>query len=69
MNLFKSLITLFLAALLTSPALELNMAWLYAAPAAGGALIVLYSLAAMFEPLPVPEDAFGDTGTQSAGDD
>ena len=58
-----------LNSLLTSPALELNMAWLYAAPAVGGALIVLYSLAAIFEPLPAAEDAFGDTGTQAAGDD
>jgi len=58
-----------LNSLLTSPALELNMAWLYAAPAVGGALIVLYSLAAIFEPLPVAEDEFGDTGTQAAGDD
>jgi TRAP-type C4-dicarboxylate transport system permease small subunit len=58
-----------LNSLLTSPALELNMAWLYAAPAVGGALIVLYSLAAMFEPLPAAEDEFGDTGTQAAGDD
>jgi TRAP-type C4-dicarboxylate transport system permease small subunit len=55
--------------LLTSPALEINMAWLYAAPAVGGALIVLYSLAATFEQLPAAEDAFGDTGTQAAGDD
>ena len=35
--------------LLTSPALELNLAWLYAAPAVGGVLIVLYALAAAVE--------------------
>ena len=35
--------------LLTSPALEINLAWLYAAPAVGGVLIVVYGLAAAFE--------------------
>src|SRR3954451_23240741 len=35
---------------LTSPALELNLAWLYAAPAVGGVLIVLYGLAIAFQP-------------------
>jgi TRAP-type C4-dicarboxylate transport system permease small subunit len=55
--------------LLTSPALELNMAWLYGAPAVGGGLIVVYAIAAVFEPLPPAEDEFGDTGTQAAGDD
>ncbi len=55
---------------LTSPALELNLAWLYAAPAAGGALIVLYGLAAAFEPLPPPEPgALDETGIAAAGDD
>jgi TRAP-type C4-dicarboxylate transport system permease small subunit len=34
---------------LTSPALQLNLAWLYAAPAVGGALIILYGLAMLFE--------------------
>jgi TRAP-type C4-dicarboxylate transport system permease small subunit len=37
---------------LTSPALQLNLAWLYAAPAVGGALIILYGLATLFEPPP-----------------
>lgn len=35
---------------LTSPALEINLAWLYAAPAVGGGLIILYGLATAFEP-------------------
>lgn len=34
---------------LTSPALQLNLAWLYAAPAVGGALIILYGLVMLFE--------------------
>ncbi|HEX6440630.1 MAG TPA: TRAP transporter small permease [Stellaceae bacterium] len=34
---------------LTSPALQLNLAWLYAAPAVGGGLIILYGLAMLFE--------------------
>ena len=52
--------------LLTSPALELNMAWLYAAPAVGGVLIVVYSLVAMFD----PPDAGSDDAPAgfSAGD-
>jgi TRAP-type C4-dicarboxylate transport system permease small subunit len=54
--------------LLTSPALEINLAWLYAAPAVGGALIVLYGLAMVFEPPPDP-DPFHDTGVAAAGDD
>jgi TRAP-type C4-dicarboxylate transport system permease small subunit len=35
--------------LLTSPALEINLAWLYAAPAVGGVLIAAYGLAAAVE--------------------
>jgi TRAP-type C4-dicarboxylate transport system permease small subunit len=54
--------------LLTSPALEINLAWLYAAPAVGGALIVLYGLAAAFEP-PPPPDVFHGSGAAAAGDD
>jgi TRAP-type C4-dicarboxylate transport system permease small subunit len=53
---------------LTSPALEINLAWLYVAPAVGGALIILYSLAAAFEQLPVPE-GIDETGIAAAGDD
>ena len=54
--------------LLTSPALELNLAWLYAAPAVGGALIVLYGLAAAFAP-PPPPDVFHGSGVAAAGND
>ena len=52
--------------LLTSPALELNLAWLYAAPAVGGVLIVLYGLATAFEPPPPPDEY---PGAAAAGDD
>jgi len=56
--------------LLTSPALEINLAWLYAAPAVGGALIVLYGLAAAFEAQPaVVAEAFDAPGIAAAGDD
>ena len=54
--------------LLTSPALEINLAWLYAAPAVGGALIVLYGLATAFEP-PPPPDVFHGSGAAAAGND
>ena len=53
---------------LNSPALEINLAWLYAAPAAGGALIILYGLAAAFVPPPAP-DGLDETGIAAAGDD
>jgi len=53
--------------LLTSPALEINLAWLYAAPAVGGAMIALYALAALFEP-PLPGEP-DETGVAAAGDD
>jgi TRAP-type C4-dicarboxylate transport system permease small subunit len=53
---------------LTSPALQLNLAWLYAAPAVGGALIILYGLAAAFEKLP-PAEGLDETGIAAAGDD
>jgi len=55
---------------LTSPALEINLAWLYAAPAVGGALIVLYALAAAFEPLPaLDEQAVEEANAAAAGND
>src|SRR5260370_15640588 len=38
--------------LLTSPALEINLAWLYIAPAPGCALVILYSLAIARRPRP-----------------
>ena len=56
--------------LLTSPALEINLAWLYAAPAVGGALIILYGLAAAFEAHPaLPDDSFDKASIAAAGDD
>jgi TRAP-type C4-dicarboxylate transport system permease small subunit len=55
--------------LLTSPALEINLAWLYAAPAVGGALIVLYSLALLFDPSPEEDDAVDPAGAGAAGND
>ena len=55
---------------LTSPALELNLAWLYASPAVGGALIVLYSLVMLFEPPPADElRAVEDHEVMAAGND
>ncbi len=54
-------------AALNSPALEINLAWVYAAPAVGGALIVLYALAAAFAPPPLAEP--DETGVAAAGDD
>ena len=54
--------------LLTSPALEINLAWLYAAPAVGGVLIMLYGLATAFEP-PPPPDVFHGSGAAAAGND
>ena len=52
---------------LTSPALEINLAWLYISPAVGGALIILYSLAELFEPPSAGEP--DETGIAAAGDD
>ena len=54
--------------LLTSPALEINLAWLYAAPAVGGALIVLYGIAGAFEP-PPQVDGIDESGIAAAGND
>ena len=55
---------------LTSPALEINLAWLYAAPAVGGALIVLYALVAAFEPSPaLDEQALDEANAAAAGND
>lgn len=39
-----------LNSMLTSPALQLSLAWLYAAPAVGGLLILVYSLARALSP-------------------
>ena len=54
---------------LASPALDLNLGWVYAAPAAGGALIILYALAAAFEPIAPGADALDESGIAAAGDD
>ncbi len=40
---------------LTTPGLEINLAWLYASSVVGGVLIAIYGLAAMLSPLPVDE--------------
>src|SRR5436305_5568111 len=37
---------------LTTPGLEINLAWLYASAVVGGILIVVYGLAMMISPLP-----------------
>ena len=55
---------------LTSPALELNLAWLYAAPAVGGALIVVYGLAMLFEPVAAgTAEPVEEREAMAAGDD
>ena len=40
---------------LTTPGLEINLAWLYASSVVGGILIVVYGLAVMISPLPQGE--------------
>jgi TRAP-type C4-dicarboxylate transport system permease small subunit len=56
--------------LLTSPALQINLAWLYAAPAVGGVLIVVYGLAAAFEvPTPDELEVVDSPSVIAAGDD
>jgi TRAP-type C4-dicarboxylate transport system permease small subunit len=40
---------------LTTPGLEINLAWLYASSVVGGVLIVIYGLAMMVSPLPQGE--------------
>jgi TRAP-type C4-dicarboxylate transport system permease small subunit len=40
---------------LTTPGLEISLAWLYASAVIGGILIAVYGLAAMISPLPQPE--------------
>jgi TRAP-type C4-dicarboxylate transport system permease small subunit len=37
---------------LTTPGLELNLAWLYASAVVGGVLVVIYALSMMISPLP-----------------
>ena len=52
---------------LSSPALEINLAWLYVAPAVGGVMIILYGLAELFQPRQT--DEADETGVAAAGDD
>jgi TRAP-type C4-dicarboxylate transport system permease small subunit len=40
---------------LTTPGLEISLAWLYASAVVGGVLIAMYGVAAMFSPLPPHE--------------
>ena len=40
---------------ITTPGLQINLAWLYASAVVGGALIAVYGLAAMLSPLPTEE--------------
>ena len=56
---------------LTSPALQLNLAWLYAAPAVGGVLIAVSALAMLGDPLVAEEalPALSESGAMAAGDD
>jgi len=42
--------------LLTTPGLEINLAWLYASSVVGGVLIAVYGLSMIFAP--PPEDEF-----------
>ena len=55
--------------MLTSPAPELSLAWLYGAVAVGGALIMLYGLAAAFEAPTTEESALREPGVAAAGND
>ena len=40
---------------ITTPGLQINLAWLYASSVVGGVLIAIYGLAAMLSPVPVDE--------------
>ena len=40
---------------LTTPGLQINLAWLYASAVVGGILIAVYALAMMISPLPQGE--------------
>jgi TRAP-type C4-dicarboxylate transport system permease small subunit len=42
---------------LTTPGLEISLAWLYASAVVGGILIAVYGLAAMISPQPQPESS------------
>ena len=55
---------------LTSPALQLNLAWLYAAPAVGGVLIAVSALTLIADPPEADEAApeASESGAMAAGD-
>ena len=55
---------------LTSPALQLNLAWLYAAPAVGGVLIAVSALTLIADPPEVEQAApeARESGAMAAGD-
>jgi TRAP-type C4-dicarboxylate transport system permease small subunit len=42
---------------LTTPGLEINLAWLYASSVVGGILIAIYAVATMISPVPQGEPA------------
>src|SRR6202163_490199 len=43
---------------LTTPGLEISLAWLYASAVVGGILITVYGVAAMLSPLPQPDSPY-----------
>ncbi|HEY5019925.1 MAG TPA: TRAP transporter small permease subunit, partial [Steroidobacteraceae bacterium] len=43
---------------LTTPGLQINLAWLYASAVVGGILIAVYGLAVMISPLPQAEPQY-----------
>jgi TRAP-type C4-dicarboxylate transport system permease small subunit len=55
---------------LASPALQINLAWLYASAAVGGVLILLYGLGMLFAGVPEAErDLIDPAETRAVGDD
>src|SRR6201995_585089 len=44
---------------ITTPGLQINLAWLYASSVVGGALIAIYGLAAMLSPVPADAPLYG----------
>jgi len=59
-----------LNASLFSPALQINLAWLYASAAVGGVMIFLYGLGTFFTaPFEAPHGSIDTAETRAAGDD
>lgn len=55
---------------LASPALQINLAWLYVSAAVGGVLIVVYALGTLFAGTDeVPQESIEVAETRAAGDD